>query len=294
MGQAYLAISIVTLLWAGNFTAGKIATAQLHPHFIAAVRVLLTAAVFYALLPRPERKLERSDWKAILPLSVSGVVLNQILFAAGIQLTTPSHSAVVHALMPAVVSLMAWVMIRERLGVLAIGGLGVAVAGALWVIFGNTKEEIRGTLIGDLLTFGGILAFSYYMVQGRRTLEKMGSFRAVTFAFVLGAPLMVPSLVYGALATDWSGVTGKGWAALAYMFLFANLVCYRLHLFSLSRLKAGQVAVFSDLQPALGITIAVIAGQDRLTPTLVAGATVALAGIVLVQFRSRAVGEAPA
>jgi drug/metabolite transporter (DMT)-like permease len=293
MERAYLAISIVTLFWAGNFTAGKIATAELDPHFIAAVRVFLTASVFYALLPRAERKLERSDWKAILPLSVSGVALNQIFFAMGIQLTTPSHSAVVHALMPAIVAVMAWVMIRERLGPLAIGGLAVAVAGALWVVLGTTREEIRGTLLGDVLTFAGVLAFSYYMVQGRRTLEKMGSFRAVTFAFVLGAPLLAPSLVYGVLKTDWARVTWRGWAALGYMFLFANLVCYRLHIFSLSRLKAGQVAVFSDFQPALGIAIAVLAGKDRLTPELLAGATVALAGIVLVQVRSRAAGEAP-
>ncbi len=285
MGRAYLAISVVTLFWAGNFTAGKVATDEIDPHFIAAVRVLLSACVFYVLLPRAERRLGRSDWRAILPLSLTGVALNQVCFAMGIKLTTPSHSAVIHALMPAIVAVMAWVMIRERLGPVGIGGMALAVAGALVVVFGASGEEVRGALWGDALTFCGILAFSFYMVHGRRTLEKMGSFRAVTFAFVLGTPFVVPSLVYGILRTDWARVTWGGWAALAYMFLFANLVCYSLHFFALSRLKAGQVAVFSDFQPALGIAIAVLAGRDRLTPTLVAGAAVALAGIVLVQLR---------
>ena len=285
MGRAYLAISVVTLFWAGNFTAGKIATGELDPHFIAAVRVILSACVFYALLPRAERRLERGDWKVILPLAVTGVALNQICFAAGIQRTTPSHSAVIHALLPAIVAVMAWVMIRERLGFLAVAGMATAVGGALLVVFGAAGGERGGTLWGDVLTFCGILAFSFYMVHGRRALEKMGSFRAVTFAFVLGAPLVVPSLVYGILRTDWAGVTWAGWAALAYMFIFANVVCYRLHFFSLSRLKAGQVAVFSDFQPALGIAIAILAGKDRLTLSLAAGAVVALAGIVLVQLR---------
>ncbi len=287
MGRAYLAISVVTLLWAGNFTAGKIATDELHPCFIAAARVLLSAAVFYALLPRRERGLRRSDWKAVLPLALTGVALNQVFFAAGIKLTTPSHSAVIHALMPAFVAVMAWVMIRERLGPLAVAGMAAAVAGALVVVLGTTREEMRGTLAGDLLTAGGIIAFSFYMVFGRRTLEKMGSLRAVTFAFVLGAPVMLPFLAYGVLKTDWTRVTTQGWAALAYMFVFANVVCYRLHFFALSRLKAGQVAVFSDLQPALGIAIAVLAGRDRLTAPLAAGAALAVAGIVLVQLRRR-------
>lgn len=285
MARAYLAISVVTLLWAGNFTAGKIATEELDPHFIAAVRVLLSAAVFVFLLPPDGRRLRRAEARAILPLALTGVALNQICFAAGIQRTTPSHSAVIHALMPAMVAVMARIMIRERLGTVGTGGMALAVAGALVVVVGATGEEIRGTLAGDLLTFVGVLAFAYYMVHGRRTLGSMGSFRAVAFAFVLGVPFVIPSLAWGLLKTEWSRVTWRGWAALAYMFFFANLVCYSLHFFSLSRLKAGQVAVFSDFQPALGITISILAGKDRLSVPLVTGAVMALLGILLVQFR---------
>ncbi len=283
--RAYLAISLVTLLWGGNFTAGKIATDELHPHFIAAVRVIASAAVFYLLLPRAERTIRPQDLRDVLPLSVSGVALNQICFAMGIRLTTPSHSAVIHALLPAFVAVMAWIMMRERLGPAALAGLAAAVAGALLVALGSSHREAPGTLLGDVLTLAGILAFSFYMVFGRRALRRMGSMRAVTMAFVLAAPLMLPSLCYGILRTDWGRVTAGGWAALAYMFLFANLVCYRLHLSALSRLKAGQVAVFSDLQPALGIAIAVLAGRDRLTAALAAGAAVAFAGVILVQIR---------
>ena len=285
MARAYLAISLVTVLWAGNFTAGKIATEELDPHFIAAVRVLLSAGVFVLLLPRRERRLGRAEVRAVLPLALTGVALNQICFAAGIQRTSPSHSAVIHALMPAMVAVLARFLIRERLGRVGTGGMALAVGGALVVVVGASGEEIRGTLGGDLLTFVGVLAFAYYMVHGRRTLESMGSFRAVAFAFALGAPFVLPSLGWGLLRTEWSRVTWRGWTALAYMFLFANLVCYSLHLFSLSRLKAGQVAVFSDFQPALGIAISVLAGKDRLSLPLVAGAAVAFLGIVLVQFR---------
>jgi drug/metabolite transporter (DMT)-like permease len=69
------------------------------------------------------------------------------------------------------------------------------------------------------------------------------------------------------------------------MIAFANIACYLLHIYALSRLAAAQVAAFVDLQPAIGIALSVALGRDVLTASLVAGAGVALAGVVLVQLR---------
>src|SRR5262245_15835736 len=98
MGRAYLAIGVVTVLWAGNFTAAKICTREISPYFIASVRVFLTGLIFYLLLPREERKLGPSDWKDFVPLALSGIALNHLCFATGIFRTLPSHSAIIHAL----------------------------------------------------------------------------------------------------------------------------------------------------------------------------------------------------
>jgi drug/metabolite transporter (DMT)-like permease len=285
MGRAYLAIAVVTVLWAGNFTAGKICTREINPYFIASVRVFLSAVIFYGLLAREERKLAASDWKHFVPLALSGIALNHVCFATGILRTLPSHSAIIHALIPVFVTVMAWVLIKERLGGVALAGMVLAVAGALVVVMKAPQEERDQTLLGDVLTTAGVLAFSFYTVYGRRAIGKMGSLRAVTFAFIFACPVMVPVLAYGLYAQDWGLVTWRGWAALAYMFVAANLICYRLHIFALTRLKAGQVAAFTTLQPAIGIGIAVLAGLDQVTLPLLLGSGLALLGITLVQGR---------
>ncbi|MFN3485732.1 MAG: DMT family transporter [Planctomycetota bacterium] len=285
MGKAYVALSIATLAWAGNFTVAKIATRELDPVFIAAFRVLATAAFFYALLPAGGRSLTRQEVLRVLPLAATGVALNHLCFAAGIKLTTPSHSAVIHALIPVLVAALAWAILGERLRPAGVGGIALAVAGALLVVLGASPAEFRGTIAGDLLTALGILAFSLYTVLGRRVLGVLGSLRTVAWAFVLATPLMAPLLVLGAARQDWTAVTWKGWAALGYMWGGANLVAYAAHLYALKRLKAGQVAAFADLQPVIGIGVAVLAGLDRVTPILLVGAAAALAGVVVVQVR---------
>lgn len=286
MGRAYLAISIVTVLWAANFTVAKFGTREFDPLFIAAFRVFVTSAIFYACLPKEQRKFTREDLKAILPLSLTGIVGNHVFFASGIKYTTPSHSAIIHALLPVFVGIVAYVVLKERMGLLAMLGMALAVAGALLVVTRATSSEFRGEMLrGDLLTACGIAAFSIYIVLGRRLVARMGSFRAVTFAFVFAVPFMIPVMAVALTRQDWSLVTWRGIAALGYMLVFANIVAYILHLFALTRLTAGQVAAFVDLQPAIGIGIAVLFHVDVVTPQLLAGAAVALAGVVLVQLR---------
>jgi drug/metabolite transporter (DMT)-like permease len=285
MVRAYIAISIVTVLWAANFSVAKIGTAEFHPLFIASFRVFVTSAIFYGFLPRDQKKFDWEDFKAIVPLSLTGIVGNHLFFASGIKYTTPSHSAIIHALLPVFVGIVAFVVLKERLGPLAMFGMALAVAGALIVVLRASRAEFRGTFLGDMLTACGIAAFSVYIVLGRRLVARMGSFRAVTFAFVFAVPFMLPVMAIALTKQDWSLVTWRGVTALAYMLVFANIVAYILHIFALTRLTAGQVAAFVDLQPAIGIGIAVFFHLDVVTPHLLVGAAVALAGVVLVQLR---------
>ena len=284
MARAYVSISITTLLWAINFKVGKIGTAEIDPLFIASFRIIVTGLFFYSLLSPDERKFRRSDWKDVWPLALTGIALNHLCFAIGISRTLPSHSAVIHALIPGFVAITAWLVLKETLGPLQVIGIVIALAGTLTVVLGVPRHEFSGTFWGDLITIGGISAFSVYTVFGRRVMAAMGSRRTVTLAFLFAGPVMLPLLVWGTLRVDWTHVTWRGWAALAYMLVFANMVCYLLHSYALARLKAGQVAAFTNLQPAIAIGIAAAFG-DPTRPSLFIGAAVALAGVVLVQLR---------
>ena len=286
MGRAYAAITVVTVFWAINFTVGKRCTSQIDPFFIASFRIIVTGLFFYALLPREEKRIRASDWKAILPLSLSGIVTNHVCFAWGISKTTPSHSAILHAIFPVFVGIVAWVFIRERQGPLALLGMAIAVAGALVVVVGAARNEATKTIAGDLISSVGVMAFSIYTVFGRKAVQEMSSRRVVTLAFLFASPFMVPFLLYGIARQPSWHVPAERWWELAYMLVFANMICYLLHSYALVRLRAGQVAAFTDLQPAIGISVAVLAGEDVLTSTLAAGAGIALVGVVLVQLRS--------
>jgi drug/metabolite transporter (DMT)-like permease len=284
MGRAYAAISITTLLWAINFSVGKIGVHEINPFFIASFRIIVTGLTFYAMLPAEDRKFRPTDWKDCWPLALTGIGLNHVCFAVGIGRTIPSHSAVIHALIPGFVAITAFIVLKETLAPLQIMGILVALAGTMTVILGVPRGEFSETFWGDLITIGGITAFSVYTVFGRRVMSAMGSRRAVTLAFLFAVPVMIPMLGWSATQVNWAGVTWKGWSALAYMLLCANMAAYLLHSYALARLKAGQVAAFTNLQPAIAIGISAASGYPT-RASLFIGAAIALAGVVLVQLR---------
>ena len=290
-GLGLAAACVITLLWSGNFVAGKFATGTngapgLDPMLIASIRIFSASAFFPLLLGRTGRPVLKRPgvWKEILPLGLAGIFANQFFFAAGIKLTTPSHSALVHALIPVFVLVIGWIFLRERTRAVKIVGVLLAIAGASYVALKMPAEERDRTLIGDALTFAGALSFAAYIVIGRRVLQRMGSLPAVTAAFLVSVPFSIPLFAFAAFRQDWSAVPASAWLALAYMIVAATFVCYTLHMYALSKIGPLKIAVFTNLQPFLGTLIAQYFGEDRLTPMFAVCAAVVLAGVAMVQF----------
>jgi drug/metabolite transporter (DMT)-like permease len=299
-GWGLVAALVITLLWSGNFVAGKYATGTagtpgLDPLLIASIRIFGAAAFFPVLLGSVRRKeLKRpSLWKEILPLGLAGIVANQFFFAAGIKLTSPSHSALVHALIPVFVLLIGWIFLGERTRLVKLVGVLLAIAGASYVALTMTPDERGRTLRGDVLTLAGAVSFAVYIVLGRRVLERMGSLTAVTAAFLVSVPFSVPFFAVAAFRQDWAAVSGPAWIALAYMIVAATFICYTLHMYALSKIGPLRVAIFTNLQPILGTLIAQGFGKDKLTPAFAACAVVVIAGVAMVQFTRDAAPATP-
>lgn len=293
-GLGLLAACIITLLWSGNFVAAKFATGTggtpgLDPLLVASIRIFSAAAFFPLLLGRDDRSVLKRPgiWKEILPLGLAGIFANQFFFAAGIKLTTPSHSALVHALIPVFVLVIGWIFLRERAGPVKIIGVLLAIAGASYVALEMAEAERHRTLVGDALTLAGAISFAVYIVIGRRVLDRMGSLAAVTAAFLVSVPFSVPFFAVAACRQQWSAVPAAAWLSLAYMIVAATFICYTLHMYALSKIGPLRIAVFTNLQPFLGTLIAQGFGEDELTPPFAAAAAVVIAGVAMVQFAKR-------
>ena len=282
---ALLAMLIATLFWGGTFPVSKYLTGQMEPLLIAGLRLMIAGPILLLFLPRDQRRklLRFSAMGRLLPLTITGILANQVCFMVGIQRTTPGHAAVIMAMIPIFVSLLARVFLRERLSVRAWLGVLIAAAGAVGVVLSAPGAERSATLLGDIFVLTGTLAFSVYIVLGRRLVREYGPRSATAGAFLGAVPFAPLLILLGLPHQDWSRVDPGGLAALAYVILFATLLTYSLFFWSLEHLSAVEAAVFANVQPVFATVLSALLGMDVLGPLFLAFAGAALLGVVLVQ-----------
>ena len=108
----HLAMLLHSLLSAGTYLAAKRALAELSPFEVALFRFSLAGAFYAGLWRWSGVRIARRDLLALAGLGVLGIPVNQGLFLYGMSLTTPGHGALLYALAPVFVFLLA----RWRLG----------------------------------------------------------------------------------------------------------------------------------------------------------------------------------
>lgn len=223
-------------------------------------------------------RLRRTMWLGLL-----GITANQILFIEGLHRTTASHSAILIALLPVHVLVLSALAGQERITLRKATGVAIAFTGVVLVASEKGLSLRGGTLVGDLLTLCGGLAFAGYTVAGRPVLRELGPMRTTALSFMSGGSAILLFSLPAALRQDWPAASGTALAGLAYVMLVATIVAYSLYYFAVDSLDPSKVAVFMYLQPLIAAGIAFAVRGEPVTSRLVGGGALILAGVVTAE-----------
>jgi O-acetylserine/cysteine efflux transporter len=83
----------------------------------------------------------------------------------------------------------------------------------------------------------------------------------------------------------------RGWLALAYTVLIGGIIGFGVWFWLIARCTIARVAPFGLLLPVFALISSVLFLGDRMTPTLIVGALLAIAGVAITQVRSSALPD---
>jgi drug/metabolite transporter (DMT)-like permease len=273
-----------TVLAAGTYLAAKRALGELSPFELALVRFTLAAAVFAGLLWARRVRVRRGDLLALAGLGLIAVPLNQGLFLAGLARSTPGHAALLYALTPVFVFLVAHARLGERATAAKLLGIAIAFGGVLVVLDSRGAVAMRGVSpSGDLLILGGVIAWSFYAVLGKPYAERYGTLAFTGISLSFGTLLYLP---LGLAVSDLGHIASlsrAGWLSVAYLVLFTSVVAYLIYYWAMARVEASRVAIWSNLAPVLTAGLAWAMYGERLTASFIAGGAMVLTGVFLTE-----------
>ena len=284
--MVHLLMLLHSVLSAGTYLAAKRALVELSPFELALVRFAFAALLYAALVRARGVRVRRSDLPALALLGFVAVPLNQGLFLAGLARSTPGHAALLYALTPIFVFLLARVRLGERATPLKMTGIAVAFAGVLVVLLARGALRIEGardTLVGDLLILGAVMAWAVYAVGGKIYAQRYGAITSTGVTLVAGTLLYLPLGLVASDAARFQALSSTGWASVAYLVVLTSVVSYVIYYWALARVEASRVAIWSNLQPVLTALLAWAVYGEQITAPFVAGGAMVIAGVVLTE-----------
>jgi drug/metabolite transporter (DMT)-like permease len=276
---------MMLVLWSGNYVAGKIALRTLDPITLTCLRLQLAAFILLAIyFTRRERQpLKLADAWPFLYLGFFGVVINQGLFTVGLNYTTSDHSAVLIAIGPIIILVLARALKLEALTLAKIAGMAISFVGVYLLETEQGSPAHSPLLMGDIITFGGVIGFSIYAVLGKRVAAQYDPVAMNTFNCVAAALLLLPLTIRQCLRLDWHSVALSGWLGMAYMAVGSSVAAYTIFYWVLRYMTASRVGAVSYFQPVIVILLSMAFLGERPSRMLLEGTALVLLGVFLAE-----------
>jgi drug/metabolite transporter (DMT)-like permease len=203
----------------------------------------------------------------------------------GIRYTSVTNATVLSNLTPVVVTLFAWIFLKQRPRALFLLAVAAAMGGAWLMAFEKGGGGLKNQPLGDALSVVTALWYSLYMLAMGEARRTEGTSLLMFWVSVVGAPLMLATAL--ALGEPILPATLAGWVACVGLGLM-HVTGQGSIAWAMGRLPTSTASVVVLIQPIVAAYLGWVLFAEPIGPLQALGAAITLSGVVLAQWASRA------
>jgi drug/metabolite transporter (DMT)-like permease len=282
---AHLSLLAANIIYGLNFSIAKAVMPDfIKPFALVSLRSIIATSLFWMTsLFMPKEPVSRKDLLYLFGCSFFGVVINQVLFLVGLDMTSPINSSIILSTNPIFAFVFAALILKERVSFLKGSGLALGLAGVLLLILQNGTPDVESTtFLGDIYTLVNTISWAFYTVIIKRMLEKYHPITVMKWTFFFGMFTTIPAGYNQWSTMDWSSIPVNAWFGIGFVVLFATYLGYLLISFGLRRLSPTIVSTYTYTQPIIAAYLASLLGQDHIDIFMVMSALLIFAGVFVV------------
>ncbi|ENH95596.1 drug/metabolite transporter superfamily permease [Gracilibacillus halophilus YIM-C55.5] len=294
--KAYILLILTTIFYAGNLIVGKPVTQEIPPITLAFIRHIIAVIV---ILPfgysewKRNKELWKKEWKAVLSLSLTGLVLFNVLVYLALNHTTTINAGIVEASTPIFTLLIAFLLFKETFTRKQLIGVFLSLFGVFFVITKGSLEVIMNLEIngGDFIMMLAMITWAFYSIFIKQHTWKFPTYGVLLVMFVVANIVFIPlmGLEFNQFSSiQWSGEIIAG---LFYLGIFPSviaLICYNT---AVREIGPSRASVFLNLIPVFTMIGAVVFLGEQLTIIQFVGSVFVITGVLITNRTSRRVQE---
>lgn len=290
MSEKYLAYSELCgamVIVGSSVVVGKIITASFPVFLASAARLILALPILMVLvwgrLQNELRTLQGRDWLMVFLQALTGVFLFNALLLYALDYTTAVESGIITSMTPALIGLISWLFLRERISKWIGLGILLSVCGVLAINVLDTGGDAgSGSLLGNLLVFGAVIGEALFTIFRKATAHSVSPLLSSTLVTGFGLILFLPFGLFEAISFDFGGVSWQDYGTLIYSGVFVNVIAYLLWFSGVGKVPASTAAAFTGILPISAILLSALVLGEQITLIHFVGLGCVVAGIAFI------------
>ncbi len=254
-----------TILWGGNYIAGRILAEAMPALFLNGIRWTTSAAELFLILiitGRPLTPLKK--WKEFSLLGVIGIFTFSALTYLALKSVPASQAGMIAGMESISMLLLSAVILHKVPKPMQWVGVAFSVIGVFSLIETAERQQYFSVRSGDIELLLAALAWGLYCVLGDKFGNDTDSLTMTTGAIIYGA---IPSALSGA----YSGLTGTfhmtltAWLAVVYVCTAASSLAYVVWNLGIGLVGVNGAAPFLNLMPIWTIILGIVLLGEKVT-----------------------------
>jgi drug/metabolite transporter (DMT)-like permease len=280
--KARLAGGLAVLFSGASFAWIKAGLREIDLVSLLALRFGIGMIVVWGLalwMARGKLGIRLSDVGPLAGLGLIGVTAQQWLQAAGIHRGTASAAAWLSSLAPALIVLLAWPMLGERLSWPRLTGILAAFLGAVLVSRDPGSPTQPVDAWAPWLVLGSAIAWAVYSILGKGFSTHRPPIVTTAWGMTFGA---LPFLIAFAAERGWTGLgtlSTSGWIMMSLLGIGSTGLAYGLYFYALSTAEAALAAALQYFEPLITMLFAARLLQESWTVPMLIGGGLIIIGV---------------
>jgi len=293
---AHFCLLLESVLYAGSYIVAADASEFITPFQLTLLRAIFAALIFGVVhFSVVRERVERKDLMLLAVCGLFGITVSNVLFFAGLNLTTPVNASLLTLTSPLFLILFA-IVVRGEIELGKLVGVFIASIGGVILIMGDTGlgMEPQNPLLGNMLVAISAGAYAVYLTLIHPLLKKYNPLTILTWLFVFGMLYLLPVWGYSLTQIKWGAFTSDVWIALGFILVCITFITFLLNTYALRVLNASIVSTYIYTTPLLTALIGVAIEGVSFSVSLIVASVLILFGGYLVSQTNEEEEELPA
>ena len=180
-------------------------------------------------------------------------------------------------------AILAAFFFREKIGLLKISGIIIAMFGLLLLIGkGNITNVDLIENKGDLLVLASAFTWGVYSMVNKKISLSYSPLMTILYLFVMMAIIIIPFNLNKASVNSVVHLSLNGWISILFLGLFCSGIAYVIWAYSLRDLESAKVGAFLYFEPLVTVLAAWVLLSESITVLMILSGAIITLGVVLV------------